>query len=343
MVTKVTRDVFDGVVRPILNIDINGGTIDNTPIGVSVRNLGYFTNIEADTLVLSNNLRLPNGSVSTPSLTFAADTNTGIYRVSEDNMGVAVGGVLSASFTTLGMSIPDGTVLNPSLNFLNELNTGFYRGAPNSLGVTINGSSQLVITNAGTYTGNIYPIGNGLYEIGTNSNRYLRVVSAFFDADTGNVAAPTFRFIGANTTGFYAGGSNNVGTSCGGIMQRMDYQNLSIVRYQAAILGAVGTDGNQWIGSGAGYSSNIYFGNYDVATGATSTLTRWTIRKNSTPESGANAGSNFDILRYSDTGAFLGNPIQILRSTGVVNFEQMPTVGGVPIVTSTTVTQGSII
>jgi hypothetical protein len=53
MTTRVTRDVFDGVVRPILNIDIDGGSIDDTPIGVNTPNVGYFTNLFADNLTVT--------------------------------------------------------------------------------------------------------------------------------------------------------------------------------------------------------------------------------------------------------------------------------------------------
>ena len=47
---------------------------------------------------------------------------------------------------------------------------------------------------------------------------------------------------------------------------------------------------------------------------------RWGVALGSTSaEGGGNAGSNFSISNYSDTGAALGTPVSIVRSTGAVN------------------------
>lgn len=47
-------------------------------------------------------------------------------------------------------------------------------------------------------------------------------------------------------------------------------------------------------------------------------LTRWTLNTNSTWEWGSNSGSNFAIYRYNDSGAYVGQPFFIERSTGNV-------------------------
>lgn len=58
----------------------------------------------------------------------------------------------------------------------------------------------------------------------------------------------------------------------------------------------------------------------DFSTGnsANSPTNRWRISKTSTPESGANAGSDFSIERYDDSGAQTGVPLAITRSNGNV-------------------------
>lgn len=43
-------------------------------------------------------LPLGNGSAGSPSLTFASDTDTGLYRVASDDVGLSLGGVLSFEF-----------------------------------------------------------------------------------------------------------------------------------------------------------------------------------------------------------------------------------------------------
>jgi hypothetical protein len=58
----------------------------------------------------------------------------------------------------------------------------------------------------------------------------------------------------------------------------------------------------------------------------TGTLTRWILDLgNSVAESGANAGTNFFLSRYDDSGALLDTPINIPRSTGIVAFASSPT------------------
>jgi len=52
---------------------------------------------------------------------------------------------------------------------------------------------------------------------------------------------------------------------------------------------------------------------------------RWEVRANSTSEAGSNAGSDFDISRWSDAGAEIDVPFRITRSTGVVRFTKPPT------------------
>ena len=47
---------------------------------------------------------------------------------------------------------------------------------------------------------------------------------------------------------------------------------------------------------------------------------RWEMRANAVAEGGSNAGSNFEIIRYSDAGASLGTAVSIVRSTGVTTF-----------------------
>jgi len=53
MTTKATRDVIDLCIRPVLNACIEGGNIDNTPIGVTVPNEGHFTNLFADNITIN--------------------------------------------------------------------------------------------------------------------------------------------------------------------------------------------------------------------------------------------------------------------------------------------------
>lgn len=69
------------------------------------------------------------------------------------------------------------------------------------------------------------------------------------------------------------------------------------------------TSSNVQISSGAGTTRDLFY--------RTSGSTRFTVSVNAVAESGSNAGSNFDIRRYSDAGADLGSALSIDRATGV--------------------------
>jgi hypothetical protein len=65
----------------------------------------------------SSQIRLADGAVGTPSLTFNSDTNTGVWRTDADSIGVATGGVnrLLITSTSIGTAVPtaiQGTTTN---------------------------------------------------------------------------------------------------------------------------------------------------------------------------------------------------------------------------------------
>ena len=86
--------------------------------------------------------------------------------------------------------------------------------------------------------------------------------------------------------------------------------------------------------TGVLFSSNYVMlngpGNARAIAGATSgNVPRWALYPgDATAESGANAGSNFTLTSYSDTGAVLGNPLAINRATSVATFMTLPSFPG---------------
>ena len=60
-------------------------------------------------------VNLTDGAVATPSLTFVADNNTGLYRIGADNVGVSCGGVLSLDVNASRVITPVGTQSVPAL------------------------------------------------------------------------------------------------------------------------------------------------------------------------------------------------------------------------------------
>ena len=53
----------------------------------------------------SGNVEFGDGTVSAPSISFASDTNTGLYRIGADNLGVAVNGTKIIDVATTGVSV----------------------------------------------------------------------------------------------------------------------------------------------------------------------------------------------------------------------------------------------
>jgi len=143
---------------------------------------------------------LANGATSVPSLTFASDTNTGIWRDSADDMRMGVGGSerLSLKLTTVEITdvplrLVDGSVATPSLSFQTETNTGIYLGASNEMSFSVGGTERFRITNIATV--NFLP----------------------FYASSGTAAAPSITFNSDTDTGEYLFATNSIGWACAGV------------------------------------------------------------------------------------------------------------------------------
>ena len=114
------------------------------------------------------------------------------------------------------------------------------------------------------------------------------------------------------------------GTSLG------DYQKSSAGSWQ--YFGDIAVGHTAAISGAAGNQRNLYL--------QTSGSTRWAVQASGSAESGGNAGSNFNIFRYDDTGAQISTPpISILRSSGVVLLPNLAI--GTSLVTSPTVLSGA--
>jgi hypothetical protein len=88
----------------------SGAAIAVVPAGQQVILLCDSVNVyNASTVAAgASTLALSNGSVSNPSLSFAAQANTGIYRPASNELGIAVNGALALLATTSGIQMPGG-------------------------------------------------------------------------------------------------------------------------------------------------------------------------------------------------------------------------------------------
>jgi len=101
-------------------------------------------------------LQLVDGTPSLPGLTFSSDVNTGMYRITADTIGFAVGGVLALTIATTGLTIAAGLSLSsPILTATTEVRTPIVDSVSGTLilkgatvtAVTITGASVALAGN----------------------------------------------------------------------------------------------------------------------------------------------------------------------------------------------------
>jgi hypothetical protein len=235
-------------------------------------------------------LSLPAGSASSPALQMA-DINSGLYG-GADTVSVATNGITRLTITTAITSSavfagPVGTAAAPAYSFSGDADNGMFRPATNVLGFSAAGVERLRM----------------------DATYITAAVPVLLPADPANLLeAATKQYVDARafadpgSDGYMYGRRNNA-------WQR-----------------AVNQGGDVMVGTLYQTYTNPVFGlnktvatSYNILAGLSNSVKRWdVILGNNSAESGGNAGSDFVIARYSDTGVWLSDAIGIARATGVV-------------------------
>ena len=109
-------------------------------------------------------LSMVDGSESSPSLNFISDTNTGIYRIGNDNIGISLGGVKEIDISQTRLEtispiyLPDGAQSSPSLAFSGDTYTGFWKTTGEGIGIscgTVTNNSWLRVQGFNTPTNGV--------------------------------------------------------------------------------------------------------------------------------------------------------------------------------------------
>lgn len=99
-----------------------------------------------------------DGTAGAPAYSFANDTDTGLYRVTANQLGISVGGSNIANFTStfgltfggsLGIQNNDGSVSAPTYTFFNDTDTGLYRPGTDDAALVAGGANGIRITKVG--------------------------------------------------------------------------------------------------------------------------------------------------------------------------------------------------
>lgn len=87
-------------ISTISNVAISTGSVNGSPVGNVTPSSGAFTTLSA-----TGNVTIADGTVSVPAIAFTSDTDSGIYRIGANNIGVGVNGAKVLDIATTGLSV----------------------------------------------------------------------------------------------------------------------------------------------------------------------------------------------------------------------------------------------
>jgi hypothetical protein len=92
-----------------------------------------------------------SGSAASPSITFADDTNTGIFNPAADAVGISTGGTERFRVDSTGQieAVSLGTAAAPTYTFTTDPDTGIYSPGANQLAISTNGSERMRLDSSG--------------------------------------------------------------------------------------------------------------------------------------------------------------------------------------------------
>lgn len=207
-----------------LTVDRTGAVVDSITLNANAAagTIAFTTNGATNFSVDATRVRpvlpvyLSDGAVGTPSLTFNSDTNTGLYWIGADQIGLTTGGTLrltvsTGAFTfTLPHLSSDGSAGNPAYSFSGDPDTGFYRSATNAASFTSGGSQTI-------------GFGNGIF------------------LHDGSVTTPAYNFLNDTNTGFFRDTADQIAIALGGVNGGQIAQGSFTITYTGFTANPTGT------------------------------------------------------------------------------------------------------
>lgn len=264
---------------------------DTVGITTSGTNRATFTSTALTTTIP---LLGPDGSVTAPSYSFSADTNTGIYRSAADNLAFTTGGVQALVFDASQKATFSGQILNadgtsslPGYSFSADTDTGVYRIGTNNLGFATNATAAGDISSAQKWT------------IGASAGTQTHAINGGYSTTKlsgigGTNAARAFYITGTSSGLGLTGGSNHailIDTSFDASVATTTIDGVTTAIATANTTGTVATMRNFWASA--------------VSKGATDTITRLINYYGDTQSAGTNNAFIADNITF--TGNFFIN------------------------------------
>ncbi len=186
---------------------------------------------------------MDGGSAVAPSIAFVGDTDTGLYQVGSDNVGISTGGTKRFDVTTtevtstLPLVVPAASAGTPSLGYMWDRNTGVYS----------TGGDVVALSCGGTQTASL----------STSALEYTSPLTI----PVGSVGAPAMNFAGDPDTGTYSPNPNEIAIGTAGAV-RMTISDTSISIPDRILAPDAGGSGSAF-----GFSESKTSGLYELAAG----------------------------------------------------------------------------
>lgn len=188
-----------------------GGTL--TVTGASTLATTSVTNLTVSGTTAFGTVGFGDGTAASPSIQFAADTDTGIFRNANNQMGLTTNGstkmFLDQFYVTaqVPILIPNGSGTGCALSWFADTTTGLYRVSQGTIGIGCSGTKTVQIDNTGVgITGNL-----GVSASSTFGGR--------MGMSDGTQAAPALNFSSEGNTGIWKGNVNNLSITVAGVNQ----------------------------------------------------------------------------------------------------------------------------
>lgn len=172
-------------------------------------------------------VRLEDGTVSLPSLTWQSDTTTGIYRSGSGILSFTSNGVLSANISGGQITAVNGSAAAPSYSFLNDPNTGIYALGSDNLRFATGGVGYIEINN----TGNLNPLIDNTVTLGVSGQGWKTLYTA-----SGSASTPAVSFSNDTDSGLYRTGANAIALGVNGT-QALTIGTTGVTTYVAGTIG----------------------------------------------------------------------------------------------------------